>query len=104
MNSGSAYRVLIYKNLVTSLDSVDSEKIDQIATENLEAAKEIAKNYREKSTIDGEYFFPSIHSAKDFALLALDFVKKLTEKSEINLNAHNFYAKPNWYNPSVGKR
>ena len=104
MNSGSVYRVLVNQNLVMSLDFVESENIDQISNENLEVAKKLADNYREKSTIDGEYFFPSIHSAKNFALLALDFVKKLMEKSEVNLNAHNFYSEPNWYNPSVGKR
>ncbi len=104
MNSGNAYRVLVSQNVVTSLDFVENENIDQILTENLEAAKKLAQNYREKSTIDGEYFFPSIHSAKNFALLALDFVKKLMEKAEVNLNAHNFYSEPNWYNPSVGKK
>ena len=61
MNSGSAYRVLVSQNLVMSLDFVESENINHISTENLEAAKKLAENYRKKSTIDGEYFFPSIH-------------------------------------------
>ena len=32
------------------------------------------------------------------------WLKKLLEKSELTLNAHNFYSEPNWHNPSVRKK
>ena len=96
MDGGVVYRVLVSQNLVTAVDLIEGKDVDGIATENLEVALKLAENYRETGTIDGEYFFSSIHGAKNFALLSLDFVKKLMEKSELNLNAHNFYSEPNW--------
>ena len=104
MDGGIVYRVLVSQNLVTAVDLIEGKDVDGIATENLEVALKLAENYRETGTIDGEYFFSGIHRAKDFSLLALDFVKKLMEKSEQNLKAHNFYSQPNWYNPSVKRQ
>ncbi len=101
MDGGVVYRVVVSQNLVTVVDIVEGKDVEGIATENLEVALKLAENYRKTNTIDGEYFFSGIHRAKDFSLLALDFVKKLMDKSEQNLKAHNFYSQPNWYNPSV---
>ena len=104
MDGGGVYRVLVSQNLVTAVDLIEGKNVDGIASENLEVALKLAENYRKKGTIDGEYFFSGIHRAKDFSLLALDFIKKLMEKSERNLKAHNFYSQPNWYNPLVGRK
>jgi len=89
---------------VTVVDIVEGKDVEGIATENLEVALKLAENYRKTNSIDGEYFFSGIHRAKDFSLLALDFIKKLMDKSEQNLKAHNFYSQPNWYNPSVRRQ
>ena len=104
MDGGVVYRVVVSQNLVTVVDIVEGKGVEGIATENLEVALKLAENYRKTNTIDGEYFFSGIHRAKDFSLLALDFVKKLMDKSEQNLKAHNFYSQPNWYNPSVRRQ
>lgn len=104
MDGGVVYRVVVSQNLVTVVDIVEGKDVEGIATENLEVALKLAENYRKTNTIDGEYFFSGIHRAKDFSLLALDFVKKLMDKSEQNLKAHNFYSQPNWYNPSVRRQ
>ena len=104
MDGGGAYRVLVIRNLVTAVDVIKGKDADGVSSENLEVALQLAKNYRHTGTIDGEYFFSSVHRAKDFAALALDFVKKLIEKSEQNLNTHNFYSEPSWHNPSVKRK
>ena len=104
MDGGVVYRVVVSQNLVTVVDIVEGKDVEGIATENLKVALKLAENYRKTSTIDGECFFSGIHRAKDFSLLALDFVKKLMDKSEQNLKAHNFYSQPNWYNPSVRRQ
>ena len=101
MDGGVVYRVVVRQNLVIAVDIVEGKDVEGIATENLEVALKLAENYRKTNSIDGEYFFSGIHRARDFSLLALDFVKKLMDKSEQNLKAHNFYSQPNWYNPSV---
>ncbi len=104
MDGGGVYRVSISQNLVKSVDLIEGKSADGVASENLEVTLTLAENYRKTGAIDGEYFFSGIHRAKDFSLLALDFVKKLMEKSEQNLKAHNFYSQPNWYNPSVERQ
>ena len=104
MDGGVVYRVVVRQNLVTVVDIVEGKDVEGIATENLEVALKLAENYRKTNSIDGEYFFSGIHRAKDFSLLALDFIKKLMDKSEQNLKAHNFYSQPNWYNPSVRRQ
>lgn len=66
--------------------------------DNLAAGTQLAKNHQKNGCIDGIYDFPSIHIAKDFANLSLDFTKKRVEKSITDLNAHNFFSEPVWTN------
>ena len=103
MISGPNYKVVIRHNLVVAVQSIEVlGKIGGI-TENLHAAVQLAENYRKGGCIDGEYLFPSVHRAKDFAIVALDFIKKLVEKSDQRLSTHNFYAEADWVNTSVAK-
>jgi len=97
-----AYRVTVRHNLVLGVESIDAMSDQELPTDNLEVTLTLAQNYRQNGCIDGEYLFSSVHQAKDFALVALDFVKKLTEKSEHVLSEHNFYAEPDWRNSLVG--
>ncbi len=102
MERERVYRVVVCNNLVTAVESIEVAAPSGISGENLEVTLQLAGNYRGNGSVDGEYLFTSIHQAKDFALVALDFVKRLMEKSEQGLNAHNFYSEPNWHNPSAG--
>ena len=99
-----AYRVAIRHNLVLGVESIDLAGGAELPADNLEVTLKLAENYRKNGCIDGEYLFSSINRAKDFALVALDFVKRLMEKSEQGLSAHNFYTEPDWLNPSVGRQ
>lgn len=101
MAVAETYRVVIRHNLVITVENVELSDGDQVAQDNLEVTLELARNYRQHGSIDGEYLFSSVHRAKDFALVALDFVKKLMEKSEQGLAEHNFYGDPAWHNPSA---
>ena len=103
MISGPNYKVVIRHNLVVAVQSVEVlGKMEEI-TESLHAAVQLAENFRKDGCIDGDYVFPSVHRAKDFAIVALDFFKKLIEKSEERLSTHNFYADSDWFNTSVAK-
>jgi hypothetical protein len=103
MERERVFRVVVRHNLVIAVESIEVAAPSGISGENLDVTLQLASNYRENGCIDGEYLFTSIHQAKDFALVALDFVKRLMEKSEQGLNAHNFYSEPDWHNPSAGK-
>ena len=99
-----AYQVVVRHNLVTAVESIQLDRANDIIADNLQVTLKLAENYRQNGCIDGEYVFSSTHRAKDFALVALDFIKKLMEKSEQGLEAHNFYSEPDWVNPSAAKQ
>ena len=95
-NSSESYRVTVRQNLVIRIAKI----VDGMpVTDNLSAGTQLAINHKTNGCIDGEYDFSSIHSAKDFAILSLDFVKRLAARNLEDLQAHNFYAEPTWENP-----
>ena len=94
-NSNEAYRVTVRQNLVIRVAKVAD---GTPGTDNLSAGTRLAMNHQRNGCIDGEYDFSSIHTAKDFAVLSLDFIKRLASRSLEDLEAHNFYAKPIWEN------
>ncbi len=104
MTARRAYNVVVRHNLVVAVESVEVPLDTEVAEDNLSATLKLAENFRGRGSIDGDYLFAGIHKAKDFALVALDFVKKLAEKSEQGLSAHNFYDEPSWSNPSAGEK
>jgi len=95
-----AYRVVIHHNLVVSVEKVPD---GAPSNDNLTAGTRLAMNHQKNGCIDGIYDFSSIHTAKDFAVLSLDFVRKLAEKNLEFLELHNFYAEPSWTNPLLGQ-
>ena len=101
MPTKRAYKVAIHYNLVAAVESVEVAPETEVAEDNLTVTLKLAENFRLNGNIDGDYLFAGINKAKDFALVALDFVKKLTEKSELGLSQHNFFAEATWSNPSL---
>ena len=94
-NSNEAYRVTIRQNLVICIAKVAD---GTPGTDNLSAGTRLAMNHQRNGCIDGEYDFSNIHTAKDFAVLSLDFIKRLASRSLEDLEAHNFYAESTWEN------
>ena len=100
-HSSEAYRVTILQNLVIRIVKVAD---GTPGPDNLSAGTGLAMNHQTNGCIDGEYDFSSIHSAKDFAVLSLDFVKRLASRNLEDLQAHNFYVEPTWENPLAAGR
>ena len=98
MNEDNAYRVVVRHNLVVRVDRISADADATVSTTNLEAGMQLAANQKKNGCIDGEYIFSNRDKAKDFAALSLDFVLRLAEKSLESLNAHNFFASPDWGN------
>lgn len=94
-----AYRVSIRNNLVFRIERVADGRP---ADDNLTAGTLLAMNHQRAGCIDGDYDFTSIHTAKDFAVLSLDFVEKLAIKCRQDLEAYNFYSEPAWQNALAG--
>ena len=93
--SSEVFRVTIRQNLVIRIGKVAK---GTPGPDNLSVGSRLAMNHKMNGCIDGEYDFSSIHTAKDFAVLSLDFITRLTSRSLEDLEAHNFYAKPIWEN------
>ena len=100
-NTSEACRVTILQNLVIRIVKVADGRP---GPDNLSAGTRLAINYQKNGCIDGEYDFSSIHSAKDFAVLSLDFIKRLANRHLEDLEAHNFYAQPAWEPPLAASR
>ena len=96
-----AYRVVISNNAVLRVEPVRLEFNDVIAESKLDAGTQLAQRNQRFGRLDGEYHFASLQDAKDFALLSLDFVRLLMEKSIAGVKAHDFRATPAWRNPHV---
>lgn len=94
--NSEAYRVVIRHNLVVRVGKVPDGNPD---ADNLSAGTRLAMNHRKNGCIDGDYDFASIHTAKDFAVLSLDFTQRLANRNRDGLEAHNFYAEETWENP-----
>ncbi len=90
------YRVVIHHNLVIRLEQASNGKPE---TNNLAAGTRLALAYKNNGCIDGDYDFTNIHVAKDFAVLSLDFVKRLASRNLESLETHNFSSKPDWESP-----
>jgi len=97
------YRVAVRGNLVTRMEPYAPSEGDVVYDTKLEIGTQLATNHRNNKSIDGDYLFSSVHVAKDFAVLSLDFVQKLTEKSLEILKGHNFHADPAWSNPFLSQ-
>ena len=95
------YRVVIVGNTVVRVEPVRLDVETKVAESNLEAGTQLAQRNQRFGRLDGEYLFASLHDAKDFALLSLEFTRLLMEKSIEGVKAHNFYATPAWVNPHI---
>ena len=93
--SSEVFRVTIRQNLVIRIGKVAD---GTPGPDNLSVGSRLAMNHKMNGCIDGEYDFSSIHTAKDFAVLSLDFVKRLASRNLEDLQSHNFYAEPTWEN------
>ena len=99
--SSEVFRVTIRQNLVIRIAKVADGTPE---SDNLSVGSRLAMNHKVNGCIDGEYDFSSIHIAKDFAVLSLDFIKRLASRNLLDLEAHNFYAKPIWENSLAAGR
>ena len=84
-NSSEAYRVTIRQNLVIRIAKVAD---GTPGTDNLSNGTRLAMNHQRNGCSDGEYDFSSIHSAKDFAVLSLDFIKRLASRTSGSAGNH----------------
>ena len=74
------YEVIVRHNAVQAIRRAPRAPGMHIPESNLEVTSELAHNHRLHGCVDGCYRFDDPERARSFAVLALDFVKRLLEK------------------------
>ncbi|MFQ5935576.1 MAG: hypothetical protein ACE5LB_04120 [Acidiferrobacterales bacterium] len=93
------YKVVVRHNIVCAIQRLeDADRVDVPQTK-LEVSTQLAKNNQENGCIDGDYYFEDANLAKNFAILSLDFAKRLIEKTLAQIEDRSFTGEFDWRNP-----
>ena len=76
----TVFEVVVRHNAVQAIRRVPHEPGMHVPASNLEVTSELARNHQRHGCIDGCYRFSEPERARSFAVLALDFVKRMLEK------------------------
>ena len=76
----AVFEVVVRHNAVQAIRRVPRTPDMHVPESNLEVTSELARNHRRNGCIDGCYRFDEFERARSFAVLALDFVKRMLEK------------------------
>ena len=74
------FEVIVRHNAVQAIRRVRRTPGLHVPGSNLEVTSELARNHRRHGCIDGCYRFDDPERARSFAVLALDFAKRLLER------------------------
>jgi hypothetical protein len=96
------YKVIIKHNIVCAIQRIDEPSGADVPQSKLEVSAQLATNNQINGCIDGDYYFEDARLAKNFAVLALDFVKRLTEKTLEKIEGRDFGGELDWRNPHQG--
>ena len=78
--SDTVFEVVVRHNTVQAIRRVPRASGMHVPESNLEVTSELARNHQRHGCIDGCYRFDEPERARSFAVLALDFVKRMLEK------------------------
>ena len=76
----TVFEVVVRHNAVQTIRRVPRAPDMRVPESNLEVTSELARNHQRHGCIDGCYRFDEFERARSFAVLALDFVKRVFEK------------------------
>ena len=76
----TVFEVVVRHNAVQAIRRVPRAPDMHVPESNLAVTSELARNHQRHGCIDGSYRFDEPERARSFAVLALDFVKRMLEK------------------------
>jgi len=102
VNEKCAFLVSVRHNLVCEVAPVEDASGIDIPPTKLDVSAQLAANHRERGCIDGDYFFEDSATARRFAFLCQDFIKKLVDRTVTELEEARFMPDDYfWRNPLV---
>ena len=79
-DADTVFEVVVRHNAVQAIRRVPRTRGMHVPGSNLEVTSELARNHQRHGCIDGCYRFDEPERARSFAVLALDFVRRLLEE------------------------
>ena len=76
----TVFEVVVRHNAVLAIRRVPRAPDMHVPESNLEVTSELARNHQRHGCIDGCYRFGDPERARSFAVLALDFIKRMLER------------------------
>lgn len=101
MPPGCVYCVRVRYNVVAMLAPVPAAPGLIVPDTKLEVSTQLARNHQMHGCIDGDYHFADADTAKYFAILCQDFVKRLVEKTMTELERMRDAPDDAWRNPYI---
>ena len=80
MSSPTVYEIHILHNVVVSIRRVEAPPDQPVPETPLDVSARLAANHRLRGCTDGRYLVTDPEHARTFAVLALDFVKRVIER------------------------
>lgn len=101
-----AYRVSVRQNLVTAIEPIARSEAHGLAEDDdpLAVSSRLAQNNLENGCLDGDYDFVSFEAARHFAMLCLEYLKKLCEKSVTSVAGVDSNGERVWRNACIPER
>lgn len=101
MAQGGGYKVVVSSNVVTDIRCVEAVDLrpETLIEDPLVASTRLSQNNLANGCLDGEYDFSSLHTARMFATLCLEFTQKLCENSLTSLGEASLEGNEDWHNP-----
>lgn len=90
MSEKGAFLVSVRHNLVCEVAPVEDASGIDIPPTKLDVSAQLAASHRERGCIDGDYFFDDSATARRFAFLCQDFIKKLVDRTVTELEEARF--------------
>jgi len=88
------YRVVIEHNVVRAIEIVEGLEGVETADTPLDASTLLSTNYQAHGRLDGHYDFDDLGTAKEFAYLCLDFVRRLIDQTIVRFQDDDYAGEP----------
>lgn len=104
--TAEAYRVSVRQNLVTAIAPIARSEAHGLTADDdpLAVSSRLAQNNLENGCLDGDYDFVSFEAARQFAMLCLEYLKKLCEKSVTSVAGADGVGERAWRNACIPER
>ncbi len=90
MSEKRVFHVSVRHNLVCRVGPADDACAVDVLPSKLDVSTQLASHHRARGCIDGDYYFAESATARHFAFLCQDFVKKLVERTVTDLEEARF--------------